>query len=229
MGETPINRVVRIVSGSIHDTVDAVETYQAESIMRQAIREIDQTISDVKAETRKSNGNRLLAQKRQKMTETKLKELSEKASIAISNNRDDLAEAALSRQLDLEAQIPVLKQAEETAEKNNEELNSFMQALIGRKSEMQSELDAFIMMRKEQNIGGVESDGPNVVRLEDRADHAIEAFDRVMKNGGGAAGYTNSNCDTVVQMNELNTIIRKKRISERLAELKAEQKQPAAS
>ena len=229
MGETLINRVMRIVSGNIHDTIDAVETYQAETIMREALREIERTISEVKAETRKSNGNRLLAQKRQQMTDAKLDELSEKARIAISNNRDDLAEAALSRQLDLEAQIPVLKQAEETAEKNNDELNGFMQALIGRKSEMQSELDAFIEMRNEQNIGGVEGDGPNAVRLEDRADHAIEAFDRARKNGGGAAGYTSSDCDTVVQMNELNSIIRKKRISERLAELKQEQKEPVAS
>ena len=54
------------------------------------------------------------------------------------------------------------------------------------------------------------------------ADQAIEAFDRAMKSSNAAVGYTASDRETVVQMSELNTIIRKNRISERLAALKSE-------
>ena len=153
MSEMLISRVMRIVSGNIHDRIDAVEIHEAETVMREALREIDRTISDVKNEARKANGNRLLAKKRQEMTAAKLAELTDKARIAIAENRDDLAEAAISRQLDLEAQIPVLKKAKESAEKSGEELEGFMQALIGRKSEMEAELDTYIEMRKSPELG----------------------------------------------------------------------------
>ena len=221
MSETLISRVMRIISGNVEDGVDAIETHQAESVMREAIREIDRTIADVKAEARTANGNRLLARKRQEMTNAKFAELTEKAQIAISENRDDLAEAALSRQLDLEAQIPFLKKAEESCQKTSDELNGFMEALLGRKAEMGAELDTFIEMHKTPNFASLGTEAANENKLEMRADNAVEAFDRVLKSSNAAVGYTTSDRKTVQQLGELNSFIREKRISERLADLKS--------
>jgi len=221
MSETLISRVMRIISGNIEDSVDSIETRQAESVMREAIREIDRTISDVKEETKTANGNRLLARKRQEMTDQKFADLTEKAQIAISENRDDLAEAALSRQLDLEAQIPVLKKVEENCQKTSDELAGFLEALLGRKAEMEAELDAFIELHKTPDFGNLGTDAANENKLETRADNAIEAFDRVLKSGNAAVGYTHSDHKTAQQLGELNTFVREKRISERLADLKA--------
>ena len=77
-------------------------------------------------------------------------------------------------------------------------------------------------MRKttEFSIVGVEAANEN--KLESRAEVAIKAFDRAMKNSNADVGYVATDCETVVQMGELNTIIRKNRINERLSELKAE-------
>jgi len=224
MSETLISRVMRIVSGNIHDSMDAIETHEAEAVMREALREIERTVSDIKTEARVANGNRLLAKKRQEMTDKKLSELTDKARIAIGENRDDLAEAALSRQLDLEAQLPILKKAEESAEKTTEELEGFMSALTGRKSEMEAELESFIEMRNAPafNIDGVEPANEN--KLSSRTDEAIEAFDRALKASNASVGYTGTDQKTAAQIGEIDQIIRKNRISERLAALKLEDK-----
>ena len=225
MSETLISRVMRIVSGNLHDGVAALESHEAETVMRQAVREIEKTISDVRAEARIANGNRLLAKKRLEMTDAKLAELSQKARVALSENREDLAEAAVSRQLDLEAQIPVLEKAEAASRKTNEEIEGFTEALLGRKAEMETELETFVEMRKSPDfrLNGITAANEN--KFETRADEATSAFDQAMKSGNATVGYAAADHKTVVQMGELNSIIRKNQINERLEALKAENDQ----
>ena len=50
MAETVIKRVKRLVSGKIEDSVDAMERAGGTSVMREAIRETERAIEDVKAE-----------------------------------------------------------------------------------------------------------------------------------------------------------------------------------
>lgn len=221
MVETLIGRITRIISGNIHDAIEALETHEAETIMRQAIREIDQTICEVKNEARKANGNRLLAKKRLDMTDTRLEELSEKAQLAIKEDREDLAEAVISKQLDLEAQIPVLKKAVEAASTKNAEYESYVEALRGRKSEMEDELENFVAMRKEtaEGIQTIDAVRPN--RIEDRVEMAVDAFDKAIKRSGSAVGYTASDRGTAAKLSELEGISRQNQITERLEALRS--------
>ena len=144
MSESLVLRVKRLISGSANGVVDALETANAEVVMREAVREIDRATDDVREElartmTARHQTNRLLEH-----TKAKLVELSERAKLAVDQARDDLAEAALSRQLDLEAEIPVLegKIVEFTAKQT--ELEGYVAGLAARKREMESEIAAFV-------------------------------------------------------------------------------------
>src|SRR5882757_812416 len=144
MSESLVFRVKRLISGSANGVVDALETANAEMVMREAVREIDRAADDVREElaramTARHQTNRLLEH-----TKAKLVELSERAKLAVDQARDDLAEAALSRQLDLEAEIPVLEGriVEFTAKQT--ELEGYVASLAARKREMESEIAAFV-------------------------------------------------------------------------------------
>ena len=50
MTDTIASRVTRVVSGSVHALLDAVESAAPEATMAQAIREVDRVIDDVRAE-----------------------------------------------------------------------------------------------------------------------------------------------------------------------------------
>src|SRR5215217_8258739 len=104
MAESIFLRVRRLISGSVEDVVDAMERAGGTSVMREAIREVDRAIDEVRAEQEAATARRLLAMRQQKMFRDKLGGLEEKARFAMGENRDDLAEAAVSRQLEFEAQ-----------------------------------------------------------------------------------------------------------------------------
>ena len=50
MSESLASRVGRIIAGGFHALVDAVENAAPESVMEQAIREIESAIADVRAD-----------------------------------------------------------------------------------------------------------------------------------------------------------------------------------
>ena len=63
--------------------------------------------------------------------------------MALTNERDDLAEAAVSNQLDIEAQIPILEHTITECGENERELESYIVALQAKKREMKDELKVY--------------------------------------------------------------------------------------
>ena len=61
MTDTIASRVTRVVSGSVHALLDAVENAAPEATMGQAIREIDRVIDDVRAELGRVEASKHLA------------------------------------------------------------------------------------------------------------------------------------------------------------------------
>src|SRR5690606_18931341 len=109
MSETLTQRVGRLIAGSFHSLVDAVENAAPESVMAQAVREIDAAISDVRADLGTVEAQRHLTAKRLTEESARHETLGDQAALAIEQNREDLAQAALGRQIDIEAQLPVLE------------------------------------------------------------------------------------------------------------------------
>src|SRR5215469_2931396 len=115
MAESIFARVSRLLSASVEDAVDRMEQAGGDAVMREAIREADRAIDQVKADHETAMGRRLQAARQQQMLAKKLEELTAKAKFAVAEGRDDLAEAALSRQIDFEGQSKQLDEVQARA------------------------------------------------------------------------------------------------------------------
>ena len=222
MAEGLVSRVTRLVSGSVNSIVDAVENAAPETVMREAIREVERAIAEVRAELGKAAANKHHANKRLMEATSKHEALAGQIEIAVTEGRDDLAEAAISRQLDLEAQIPLLESALTEAGEKEDELEGYVLALQGRKREMEGDLKAFLDSRAES---GASADGtPGMTPeagAENRADKAESAFNRVLSGQTGIGGSQAADRETASKLAELEQISRTNRVKERLAALKA--------
>ena len=125
MVESIVNRARRILSGAVGDLADAMEKSASETVMREAIRETDRALDDARNELGHAMTRRGQALRNQKLAEDKHAELQEKAQFAVDQSRDDLAEAAITRQVDLEAQMPMLQKVCDEAMTQVEELQQW--------------------------------------------------------------------------------------------------------
>jgi phage shock protein A len=220
MSESLASRVKRLVSGSANMIVTAVESLAPELVMEEAIREVDKAIDDVRAElgqvmTRQYHATRRLAGENKKH-----EELSESIKVALNEGREDLAEAGVGKLLDIEAQIPVLEAAIGETREAQAELEGYVAALRGRKSEMKEELREYRASQKEAAANGGDGSGPKGSDTERRVEKASEAFDRAMEIGGGIGGGDAPDRKSAALNAELESLARKNRVSERLAQFK---------
>jgi len=217
MSENLFGRVQRLVSGAVNDGVDALEASMPEATMGEAIREIERTIGDVRDELSAIAKERHIAGRRVQLSKDKIAALREKVTAALKAGREDLAQAAVERELDLEAQIPVLEETQADASEKIVRLNSYVAALQGRMAEMQAELEAFERAQNQDVGDGTLSDGLGQIdRYEDRAESAECTFNRVMKNSTGVAAIGASDRGTMAKLVELESIERLNKISDRL-------------
>lgn len=214
------SRVGRLISGSINAAVDAVESATPVMVMEQSIREVEGAISEVRAEHGKATADRHLANKKLAENSGKHDEFARSIEVAIENGRDDLAEAAIARQMDLEAQVPVLEQTVADAAEREKELDGYIDALKAKRAEMQEELKAFRARMAEQPENTVIDAGGNPSAahgINRKLDEASAAFDRA---SGHASDMLGSGTAEAAQMAELKELARKSEIEKRLAAIK---------
>ncbi|MEX0652497.1 MAG: PspA/IM30 family protein [Phycisphaeraceae bacterium] len=221
-------RVGRIISGGFNQIVDAMENAAPEMVMEEAVREVDGVIDEVRAELGKTVANKHLATRRLADANARHEKLADQIDLAVEQGREDLAEAAIAQQLDLEAQIPVLETTINDAGGEEKELEGYVAALLAKKREMKEELREFRKSRAEAaKTTGVAADGDGASRpgstVESRVSKAGSAFDRVLEKQTGLGGL-NSSLKQSGQLAELEDLSRKNRIEERLAAAKARAK-----
>jgi phage shock protein A len=161
--------------------------------------------------------------RQQRMFRDQLAALGEKARFAMAENREDLAEAAVSRQLDFEAQAERLNKVEADAASEAARLDECLSALNTRKQQMEEALAAFETAQREASFGGEGPVRPDR-QTERRVDKAEQAFDRAMAGAGGVAGFTRGDAQTVQKVAELATLQKSAAIAERMAALRSAQK-----
>ncbi len=214
------NRVSRLIAGSVNAAIDAVENMSPEMVMEQSIREVEGATAEVRAELGKATAERHLASKKLADNSSKHEELAAQVEVAVGEGRDDLASAAISRQMDLEAQIPVLEQAIKDAAEREKELEGYVDALKGKRAEMQDELKAYKARMAEMPENTVIDAGGNPSaqhEINQKIDRASAAFDRA---SGHAADMLGSSADDAAKMAELKDLARKAEIEKRLASVK---------
>ncbi len=222
MAENLAKRVGRIISGSINAVVDAVENAAPDIVMEQAIREIDTAIDEVRAELGKVIAAKHLASKRLADKGQRHEDLNAKIEVAVEQGRDDLAEAAISHQLDIEAQIPVLEQTIAECGENEKELEGYIAALQAKKREMREELNTLRATLQACN-GSTGTAAATSGGVGKAVTDAGDTFDRVMSQQIGATGSASSNMKNAAQLAELEQLARDNRIRERLAAIKSNQ------
>lgn len=218
MAESIFARVSRLLSAAVEDSVDRLERAGGEAVMREAIREADRAADQVKAELEAVTAARLQGARQQQMLAKRIEELTGKAAFAIDGGREDLAEAALSRQIDFEAQAHDLADAQARAREDEARLEHGLAALRARKAQMEDALAAFLISRREARHGdGPARPGPSAERAVDAAE---QAFERAMAGAGGV-GFSRADADTVNRVAEIDGLRKRAAVAERLAALKA--------
>lgn len=228
MREKISGRVRRVISGSFNAIVDAVENAAPEVVMEEAIREVEGVVEEVRVELGKVIANKHLANTRLMQAHQKHKDLSKKIELAVNETRDDLAEAAISQQLDVEAQMPILETQISELGSQEKELEGYISALQGKRREMQEELREYRESRREVN-GEVSTGEANVpsstLGHESKVSRANATFERMLGKASGFIPVGTSDRKTAAKLSELDDLARQNRIKERLAALKSSEKE----
>ncbi len=214
-------RIGRLISASVNAAVEVAEDMNPGMLMEQAIREVEEAITEVKAELGRNVADK--HQQTQKLADlnNKHEELSGQIEVALSSDRDDLASAAVEKQLDLEAQMPIVEQAMQDTEKTIDELEGYIDALNGKRNEMREELRHYKADQANRENGQViDSDGkPNALnKANAKIDKATAAFDRASSTSDV------SDRKSEKELNELRELAQKAKVQERLEALKAARK-----
>ena len=106
MTDTIASRVTRVIGGSVHALLDAVENAAPEATMAQAIREVDQAIDEVGAELGRVEAVKHLATSSLNKLNTHKETLAEQIEIAMAKGDEALARAGIAKQIDIDDQIP---------------------------------------------------------------------------------------------------------------------------
>jgi phage shock protein A len=220
MAESVFLRVRRLLSAHVEDTVDGMERANSDGTMREAIREVDRAMDEVRRDREAAMTRRLQATRQQEMITEKLAKLTDQARFAIAEGREDLAEGALTRQVDLEAQAERLERLKELSREEEAKLDDSFTALQARKTEMEEALAAFMIARQDASLGG-DSGLENKREIETKIRNAEAAFDRAM-TGAGGVGFTRGDAKAINSVAEIETLQKSATVAERLAALKRE-------
>lgn len=212
--ETVLTRIGRVIAGMTHAAVDAAENAGSEAVLAQALREIDAAADEVRGELGKAMAERTRLELRRKELDRERDDLDAKTKVAVEKGRDDLAEAGIARQLDIEAQIGVLDRMLKDSQDSIDQLGQTLGAVRASRREAESRL-ADLRRTASTNPSGAAVGAARVDRALDKVERAQSAVERLTGVPAGDAPADGKAID------ELNDLARKHAVAERLARLKA--------
>ena len=215
-------RVTRVIAGGAHALLDKLENIAPVAALEQSVRELEQVTADVRAALGLIVANRHLTQQQHLKLNQEHDAIGAALATAIANQRDDLAKPAIARQIDIEAQLPVLESSLSELAQQDKELSSFIDALMGKKREMQSAIADFEASRR-----SAESGSPSLrtgTTTEAKVNAVQSAFDRTYQRQTGLSpAQHTASLQQSSKLLELNQLVLDNKINERLAALKASQ------
>ena len=220
MSETLSRRVGRLVSGGFHALIDAAENLAPEAVMNESIREIERAVDEVRAELGKVLAQKHLAAKKMADESNRHEAIDANLQAAIDAGRDDLTEAGIAEQMDIEARLPILENTIADCAAQEKELEGFIAALQAKKREMQQQLQDWRAAQQGMGTGKTAGgNGSDLNRIARDAEKSGNAFDRVM--GRQNSVHSSTDAAQLAKLKELEDLSRNNRIAERLAALKA--------
>lgn len=218
MADTIATRVARIIAGGAHALLDKAESLAPDAVMAQAIREIDQVASEVRADLGKAEAAKHLVLSQIAKLNAEHEKLTEQVDTAVAQDRDDLASAAIGRQADIEDLLPVLQKSLDEQTERGKELESYIVALLAKKRELgQTLVDYQATLADQTSSPAARGFSDRQSRVED----AESSFGRILARQTGATGLATGLNSEAGKLRELAEMQRNNRIAERLAALKA--------
>jgi phage shock protein A len=183
--------------------------------MEQAIRDIDDAVKEVRSEIGKHEATKHNARRRMSELQQEHDSLSEKIALAVKEDKDELAEAGVGRQLDIENQLALLERTLTEADEEITKLSDSLAALQASRREAQSRLRDLKAAAPAGDTGGT-SGG---TKAQDKAALVMDAAQRLGEKFTGLPGEEShiSNRD----LDDLAELHRQHAIQERLAKHKA--------
>jgi phage shock protein A len=214
--EGVVARIGRVMAGMAHSVVDMAEQANPEAVLTQALREIDGAIDEVRTELGKAKSEQMRVEARMKELEEERGALDERIDTAIKNGRDDLAEAGIARQLDIEAQANLLAglRAESAAE--IQKLESSLDAIRASRREAEERLADL------KRTTAVAPDGTVMGGRDGSIERANAKVERAMSVASRITGVPSGPAvQDAAALQDLEAMHRENQIKERLAQLKA--------
>lgn len=160
--------------------VDAAENLAPEAVMNESIREIERTVDEVRAELGKVLAQKHLAAEKMADESNRHEALSASLQAAVDAGRDDLAEAGIAEEMDIEARLPVLESTIADCAAQEKELEGFIAALQAKKREMQQQLQEWRAAQQSSGASPSNAGGSDLNRVARDAEKSSNAFDRIM-------------------------------------------------
>jgi phage shock protein A len=220
MADNLRTRVGRVIAGGAHALLDKIEDAAPVAMLEQAVREVDQVTDEVRAELGRVSASRHLAQQQHLRLNREHDTLTGELGTAMNSGREDLARAAIARQLDIEAQLPVLEGSLGQLAQEEKELSGYVDALMGKKREMEQGIRDFESSRRATE--SIQSQkGAGTSKAGGKLEAAQASFDRTYQRQTGLdASSRGTTLEQAARLRELNELARENKISERLAALK---------
>lgn len=218
MADSLATRVTRIMAGSAHAFLDAVEDMAPEAMMRQAIRELEQVLAEVRVDLGKVEAGKHLVVSQMTKLNDENELLSAQIETALAQGKEDLARAGVERQTLIEDQTPVLQRS--LAEQNDRasELEGYITGLLAKRREMEEVLKVYLASQaKVTSVSTSAGKGSKDSKVES----AQSSFDRVLSRQTGVSGIVGAATGDAVRLRELQENARRQRVDEKLAALKA--------
>jgi phage shock protein A len=218
MSETLAVRVTRLLAGSAHALLDAIEDMAPEAVMRQTTREIDQVLGEVRVDLGKAEAAKHLITCHINKLNNENEQLAAHVETALERGEEALARAGIERQTLIDDQTPVLQRSLSEQQERARELEGYITALLAKRREMEDAFQEFLAARAQTAASA--STAPRIDQGS-RVHNAQTTFDRVLARQTGVTGLTTQNNGDAQKLKELQELARRNRIDERLAQLKA--------
>ncbi|MGE9291901.1 MAG: PspA/IM30 family protein [Puniceicoccales bacterium] len=228
MKDTISSRIRRIITGTASSIVSKIEGLAPEVVLEQAIAEVDDALDEVKAELGRITAQKYHVSKAMTKLNEEHSRIEEHTEEALKQGRKDLVEVAISRQIDIEDQLPALENQLAELGRQEAELNQAIAGLVAKRNEMEDELHEFKVSQQEAAAAaqtGSDSQigigGPgNAVSKAEKADRA---FTRVLQGATGVRrNAIKAGSDESAKLVELAHLNKKARIEARMKALSGE-------
>jgi hypothetical protein len=201
-----LSRMGRLIAGVAHATIEKAEQRNAPAVVEQAIREIDKAADEVRTEIGRAQAERFRIAGRREALQQDLDALDPRIETAVAQAREDLARAAIGRQIDLEAQIEALDKALGGVDERLSEGRKALQAVVAARKDAEQRL-------KELKVSEGQAGRPDGdTRRERPEDKAARSAARIARLTGVPAGDALSGGE---DLDELERLHREQLIADR--------------